>query len=39
VLGVAQLMAILDNTIVTIALPTAQHDLGFSNADRPGLVG
>ena len=28
-LGVAQLMVILDNTIVNIALPTAQHDLGL----------
>ena len=32
VLGIAQLMVILDNTIVNIALPTAQHDLHFSNA-------
>ncbi len=38
VLGVAQLMVILDNTIVNIALPTAQHDLGFSNADRQWIV-
>ncbi len=38
VLGVAQLMVILDNTIVNIALPTAQHDLGFSNADRQWVV-
>ena len=37
-LGVAQLMVILDNTIVNIALPTAQHDLGFSNADRQWIV-
>ena len=28
VLGVAQLMVILDNTVVNIALPTAQHALG-----------
>jgi len=34
VLGTAQLMVILDNTIVNIALPTAQHSLGFSNADN-----
>ena len=33
VLGIAQLMVILDSTIVNIALPTAQHDLHFSNAD------
>jgi len=38
VLGIAQLMVILDNTIVNIALPTAQHDLGFSNADRQWVV-
>ena len=34
VLGIAQLMVILDSTIVNIALPTAQRDLHFSNADR-----
>ena len=38
VLGTAQLMVILDNTIVNIALPTAQHDLHFSNADRQWIV-
>jgi MFS family permease len=38
VLGVAQLMVILDNTIVNIALPTAQHALNFSNADRQWVV-
>ena len=38
VLGIAQLMVILDNTIVNIALPTAQHALGFSNADRQWVV-
>ena len=38
VLGVAQLMVILDNTVVNIALPTAQHALGFSNADRQWVV-
>jgi EmrB/QacA subfamily drug resistance transporter len=38
VLGIAQLMVILDNTIVNIALPTAQHDLHFSNADRQWIV-
>jgi len=38
VLGIAQLMVILDSTIVNIALPTAQHDLGFSNADRQWIV-
>ncbi len=38
VLGVAQLMVILDNTIVNIALPTAQHALHFSNADRQWVI-
>ncbi len=38
VLGIAQLMVILDSTIVNIALPTAQHDLHFSNADRQWIV-
>src|ERR1700689_2726921 len=38
VLGIAQLMVILDSTIVNIALPTAQHDLPFSNADRQWVV-
>jgi MFS family permease len=38
VLGVAQLMVILDTTIVNIALPTAQHALHFSNADRQWIV-
>src|SRR5258705_8197872 len=32
--GIAQLMVILDATVVNIALPTAQRNLGFSNADR-----
>jgi EmrB/QacA subfamily drug resistance transporter len=31
-------MVILDSTIVNIALPTAQHDLGFSNDDRQWVV-
>jgi EmrB/QacA subfamily drug resistance transporter len=38
VLGIAQLMVILDSTIVNIALPSAQHDLHFSNADRQWIV-
>jgi MFS family permease len=38
VLGISQLMVILDSTIVNIALPTAQHDLHFSNADRQWIV-
>jgi EmrB/QacA subfamily drug resistance transporter len=41
ILGVvclAQLMVVLDATVVNIALPTAQHDLAFSNADRQWVV-
>jgi len=38
VLGIAQLMVILDGTIVNIALPSAQHALKFSNADRQWVV-
>ncbi len=38
VLGIAQLMVILDATIVNIALPSAQRDLGFSNDQRQWVV-
>jgi EmrB/QacA subfamily drug resistance transporter len=38
VIAVAQLMIILDATIVNIALPTAQRDLGISTADRQWVV-
>ena len=38
VCGLAQLMVVLDATIVNIALPSAQRDLGFSNADRQWVV-
>ena len=38
VLGVAQLMVILDATIVNIALPSAQDDLGFSDDSRQWIV-
>ena len=38
VLGVAQLMVVLDATIVNIALPSAQKALHFSNADRQWVV-
>ena len=34
VIGVAQLMVILDATIVTVALPSAQRDLGITDAAR-----
>ncbi|SEM08867.1 DHA2 family efflux MFS transporter permease subunit [Rhodococcus maanshanensis] len=38
VIGLAQLMVVLDATIVNIALPAAQQDLGFSDADRQWVV-
>jgi EmrB/QacA subfamily drug resistance transporter len=38
VLAMAQLMVVLDATIVNIALPTAQHDLGFSDSGRQWVV-
>jgi EmrB/QacA subfamily drug resistance transporter len=38
VVGLAQLMVVLDATIVNIALPSAQRDLAFSNADRQWVV-
>lgn len=37
-IGVAQLMVVLDATIVNIALPSAQESLGFSDADRQWVV-
>jgi EmrB/QacA subfamily drug resistance transporter len=38
VLGLAQLMVVLDATIVNIALPSAQQDLGFSDESRQWIV-
>ncbi|MGW2690036.1 MFS transporter [Streptomyces sp. NPDC001414] len=38
VIGIAQLMVVLDATVVNIALPSAQADLGFSDADRQWVV-
>ncbi|MBS2962928.1 MFS transporter [Actinocrinis puniceicyclus] len=38
VIGIAQLMIVLDATIVTIALPDAQKALGFNNGDRQWIV-
>ena len=38
VLGVAQLMVTLDATVVNIALPAAQHDLGFSDGSRQWVI-
>ncbi len=36
--AIAQLMVVLDATIVNIALPDAQHALGFANTDRQWIV-
>src|ERR1700749_1663288 len=38
VIAIAQLMVVLDGTVVTIALPSAQNDLHISNADRQWVV-
>jgi EmrB/QacA subfamily drug resistance transporter len=38
VIAVAQLMVVLDATVMNIALPSAQRDLGFSNVDRQWIV-
>jgi EmrB/QacA subfamily drug resistance transporter len=38
ILGIAQLMVVLDTTVVNIALPTAQSDLGFSDNSRQWIV-
>ncbi|MEV6007487.1 MFS transporter [Streptomyces sp. NPDC051976] len=38
VIGLAQLMVVLDATIVNIALPSAQRDLGFSDGNRQWIV-
>jgi EmrB/QacA subfamily drug resistance transporter len=37
-LGLAQLMVVLDVTIVNIALPSAQEALGFSNDNRQWII-
>src|SRR5271154_7274270 len=37
-LSVAQLMVVLDATIVTIAIPSAQQALGFSTESRQWIV-
>jgi MFS family permease len=37
-ISVAQLMVLLDGTIVNIALPRMQISLGFSNADRQWVI-
>src|SRR3979409_397132 len=38
ILGLAQLMVVLDATIVNIALPSAQKALHFSDANRQWIV-
>ena len=38
VVGLAQLMIVLDLTIMNIALPSAQRALHFSNADRQWVI-
>jgi EmrB/QacA subfamily drug resistance transporter len=38
IVAIAQLMVVLDSTIVNIALPSAQRDLGFANSDRQWVV-
>lgn len=38
VVATAQLMVVLDVTIVNIALPSAQRALGFANSDRQWIV-
>src|SRR3954453_14295323 len=37
-IGVAQLMVVLDATIVNIALPSAQADLGFTDGQRQWII-
>ncbi|NEN05939.1 MFS transporter [Diaminobutyricibacter tongyongensis] len=36
--ALAQLMVVLDSTVVNIALPSAQADLGFTNAERQWII-
>jgi EmrB/QacA subfamily drug resistance transporter len=38
VIGIAQLMVVLDTTIVNIALPSAQADLGFGTDSRQWII-
>jgi len=38
VVGLAQLMVVLDATVVNIALPSAQADLGFSDGNRQWII-
>lgn len=38
VLGLAQLMILLDSTIVSVAMPSLQSDLHMADGDRPWVV-
>src|SRR4051794_9426184 len=38
IIGIAQLMVVLDATIVNIALPSAQRDLGFTDDSRQWII-
>ncbi|MGH3153260.1 MAG: MFS transporter, partial [Streptosporangiaceae bacterium] len=38
IVAIAQLMVVLDSTVVNIALPSAQRALGFPNSDRQWVV-
>ena len=38
VIAIAQLMVVLDLTVMNLALPSAQHALGFNNVDRQWVV-
>src|SRR3984893_2449945 len=38
IVAIALLMVVLDATVVNIALPSAQHALGFPNGDRQWVV-
>ncbi|WP_369247466.1 MFS transporter [Streptomyces sp. R41] len=38
IIALAQLMVVLDATIVNIALPSAQHDLGISDGNRQWVI-
>jgi EmrB/QacA subfamily drug resistance transporter len=38
ILGIAQLMVVLDATVVNIALPSAQESLGFSDENRQWII-
>ena len=37
-IALAQLMVVLDATVVNIALPSAQHDLGISDGDKQWVI-